>query len=256
MPKELVFAADDMLSVGDMSVVIDDGAGNYDRYKDSNHVLFMHKGLGQLNAYVDLAKQLERDGKKVNDCLEIGVFRGGSAVFLYELFELRRLVCVERNPKPVPLLAAFAATRPGLRTFYGVDQADAPALRQIIIDEFPDGLDLVIDDASHLYEPSRISFETAFPFVRPGGFYILEDWPWAHQPDAQRPDHWGMNNDAMTNLIFELTIGFAVNFHVFRRIVHTLGFTLVERGEQDLPRDGSFRMDDYLLTRGRPLVKI
>ena len=253
---EIKFAANDILLLGDRVVIIDNGSENYIKYKNDDHVLYMQKGISQVNSYVDLVKQLETDCHKIDKCLEIGVFRGGSAVFLHEIFGLSQLVCVEKSEKPVPLLEAFAATRPGVRTFYGVDQADATRLRQIITEQFPDGLDLVVDDASHLYQPSRISFETAFPFLRPGGLYLLEDWPWAHQPDAQQPDHYRASHDAMTNLIFELTIVFAVNFRVVRRIVHTLGFTLVERGDQDLPRDGGFRLDDYLRTRGRPLVKI
>ena len=247
--------AEDIISFGDVAVVID-APGNYARYKDSDHVLYMHKSVGQVNAYISLARDLERSGRRMRDCLEIGVFRGGSAVFLHELFGLSRLVCIEKYSRPIPLLEAFAATHPTLRAFYGVDQADAGRLRQIILEQFPDGLDLVIDDASHLYEESRISFETAFPFLRPGGLYIIEDWPWAHQPDAQEPQHYLAHAVALTNLIFELTVAFAVDHGVFSRIVHTLGFTWIERGSRNLPQDGSFRVDDYLLTRGRPLVKI
>ena len=39
----------------------------------------------------------------------------------------------------------------------------------------------MIDDASHLYEPSLASFETLFPLLRPGGTYIIEDWKWEHE---------------------------------------------------------------------------
>ena len=37
-------------------------------------------------------------------------------------------------------------------------------------------LDLVIDDASHLYGPTMASFEVLFPRLRPGGLYVIEDW--------------------------------------------------------------------------------
>jgi hypothetical protein len=39
-------------------------------------------------------------------------------------------------------------------------------------------VDLVIDDASHLYPFTKGSFETLFPRLRPGGLYIIEDWSW------------------------------------------------------------------------------
>ena len=60
---------------------------------------------------------------------------------------------------------------------YGVDQADAPALRRIVADEFAgEPLDLVIDDASHVLDPTRASFNVLFPLLRPGGVYVIEDW--------------------------------------------------------------------------------
>jgi hypothetical protein len=34
----------------------------------------------------------------------------------------------------------------------------------------------VIDDASHLLDPTRASFNVPFPLVRPGGVYVIEDW--------------------------------------------------------------------------------
>jgi predicted methyltransferase len=35
-------------------------------------------------------------------------------------------------------------------------------------------LDLVVDDTSHL-GPTRASFNTLFPRLRPGGVYVIED---------------------------------------------------------------------------------
>ncbi len=48
-------------------------------------------------------------------------------------------------------------------------------------------IDVVIDDASHLYEPTRASFETLFPLLRPGGLYLIEDWQWSYYTDFQPP---------------------------------------------------------------------
>ena len=45
---------------------------------------------------------------------------------------------------------------------------------------FPKGIDLVVDDASHLYEQTKATFAMLFPLVRPGGNYVIEDWSWAH----------------------------------------------------------------------------
>ena len=46
--------------------------------------------------------------------------------------------------------------------------------------------DIVIDDGSHINEDMIISFNTLFPLLKPGGWYIVEDlhacyWPWVQK---------------------------------------------------------------------------
>lgn len=65
-------------------------------------------------------------------------------------------------------------------------------------------LDLVIDDASHLYELTRTSFVTLFPLLQPGGMYIIEDWAWSHRQNAQVGSHPWQDQPALTNLIYQL----------------------------------------------------
>jgi len=62
-----------------------------------------------------------------------------------------------------------------------MDQADRDRVGAIMDEEFPGGpLDLVIDDASHLLAESRLSFESLFPRLRPGGLFVIEDWNGKH----------------------------------------------------------------------------
>lgn len=82
-----------------------------------------------------------------------------------------------------------------VRLHYGMSQGDRAAVGAILDAEFGTGpLDMIIDDASHQLDLPRASFEVAFPRLRPGGVYVLEDWGWAHwagslqQPDGQRHD--------------------------------------------------------------------
>jgi hypothetical protein len=72
-----------------------------------------------------------------------------------------------------------------------VNQEDREAVREIAEHEFDAPLDLVIDDASHLYEPTRTSFDALFPLLRPGGLYIVEDWQMAYVEDFVRDPSWG-----------------------------------------------------------------
>ncbi|MGZ4727705.1 MAG: class I SAM-dependent methyltransferase [Acidimicrobiales bacterium] len=115
-----------------------------------------------------------------SDCVELGIFRGGSTAFLAQMLHPRRLVAMDISPDPVESLERFLRQRhltEAVRTHYGVDQSDQAALAAIVTAEFGDGrLDLVIDDASHLYHPTVASFEVLFPRLRTGGLYVIEDW--------------------------------------------------------------------------------
>lgn len=114
--------------------------------------------------------------------VELGIRRGGSTALLYELAResIERLVAFELDPTPAGALQRFieaGSLDNVIRPHYGVDQADRVRVAELVASGFgAEPIDLVVDDASHLYGPSLASFETLFPLVRPGGVYIIEDW--------------------------------------------------------------------------------
>lgn len=112
--------------------------------------------------------------------VELGISQGGSVALLALLARPAMFVAVELDPTPIePLLAVLREKGLGetVRPYFGVDQADRVRLAEIIEREFGDEqLDLVIDDASHRYEPTVASFEVLFPRMAPGGLYVIEDW--------------------------------------------------------------------------------
>ncbi|MEU9111255.1 class I SAM-dependent methyltransferase [Streptomyces sp. NPDC048483] len=68
---------------------------------------------------------------------------------------------------------------PRLRTFVG-SQNDASFLRELAERHGP--FDIIIDDGSHVNEHILASFDALLPYVRPGGWYVIEDiqtsyWP-------------------------------------------------------------------------------
>ncbi len=66
-------------------------------------------------------------------------------------------------------------------------QDDSERLNGVLDVIAPDGLDIIIDDASHLGDISRLSLINLFPRLKSGGFYILEDWGtgyWESWPDG------------------------------------------------------------------------
>jgi hypothetical protein len=140
----------------------------------NDEVITLFKQPIFIRNYID-----QLDGLKVDSMVEVGVWDGGSAIFFWNLLKPKKMCCIELK-KRVEKLSGYIEREQlsdKFRIHLGVDQADRESLNSIMEKEYSDSpLDLVIDDASHLYSPSRATFETLFPRLRPGGLYILEDW--------------------------------------------------------------------------------
>jgi predicted O-methyltransferase YrrM len=120
------------------------------------------------------------EGLEVDHLVELGIRRGGSTALLHELMRPERLVAFELDPEPTPALTDYIEARSlqaSIRPHYGVDQADRATVAEVVDRELRGRpIDLVIDDASHRYDPTLASFEVLFPRLRPGGLFIIEDW--------------------------------------------------------------------------------
>jgi predicted O-methyltransferase YrrM len=119
--------------------------------------------------------------RKPRHLLELGVFRGGSAALLQLIAKPERMLALELSPERIGILDRFIETEgleDRLRVEFGVDQSDSVLVRKLAIEHLGEGrsIDMIIDDASHLLGPTRSSFETLFPLLRPGGIYIIEDY--------------------------------------------------------------------------------
>ncbi len=174
--------------------------------------------------------------------MEIGIFKGGSIALFHELFQPERLVAIDLSQERVAALDEYVASHRLARVvkpYYGVDQSDAPRLRAILQEEIgANGIDLVVDDGCHLLEESRASFNAVFPFLRPGGAYVIEDWAWAHWP-GEWQDHGGpwAAFPATTQLIFELVMAAASYPELIASVEARADLALVRRGGAPLPPD-------------------
>jgi hypothetical protein len=166
-----------------------------------------------------------------------------------------QLITVDRRATPSDALVHFIATRGFSKTvtpFCGVDQGNATRLRQVLsatLDDEP--LDLVIDDASHLVDLTRRTFNCLFPRLRPGGTYAIEDWAWAHTAKA---GIWlTTEHTPLTVFIFELILacahapGALSNVNVFGNMA------LITRGDAELDAE-TFDVSSYCNGKGRALV--
>lgn len=186
-------------------------------------------------------KLLSAIGAKPRTILEFGVWQGGSTVLFDQLYAPERLVAIERNPRPIEPLERYRTRfrrEQALDIRYGMDQADAPAISEIISEKFDGSIDLILDDASHFYEESRASFLATFPFLAPGGKYIVEDWGWSHSP----AEHWTRpyfeNKCALTNLLVDVSVLSTVCHGIIGKITVHPSFFSVERGAAPLATDG------------------
>lgn len=190
--------------VDGVKFTLDWAPGGSQRVSTPNDFTMM-KGAGFLTQYCALAGPFDR-------ILELGVYQGGGLVFFDRLFRPKKISAIELSTTPVPALDAYAERTEGrMRVHYGTSQDDAERLSKIVQEDFGGVIDLVVDDASHFYQPTRASFVELFPRLRAGGIYIIEDWTWSFQADFQRPDAPWRERDALANLVIDLMEDMAVN---------------------------------------------
>ncbi len=104
----------------------------------------------------------------------------------------------------------------------------------------------MIDDASHDYHLTRRAFEILFPHVRPGGFYVIEDWGWAHMRG------FGLWTDkpAMSNLIYQLLMVNAGRPDLISAIQLFRGLAFIRKGRK-APVGGGMSLDELCWMQDR-----
>jgi predicted O-methyltransferase YrrM len=152
----------------------------------------------------------------IHNMIELGIFKGGSVALYEEIYSPRRLIGIDIETDRVEALDDYLGRRAAtdrVRLYYGIDQNDRETLKRVARENFKDRiLDLVVDDASHRYEASRISLNVLLPLLRPGGIYLLEDWAWAHWSDSDTfqanvesadSEEYSYQKSPMSQLVFE-----------------------------------------------------
>jgi len=197
---------------------------------------------------------IEHPGFKPEQVFELGLWDGGSMVFWYELFHPSKHVGVDiQNKRNSPCFQRYLSdqrVQDRVKPYWAVDQADSARLRQLWQTEFGKPLDLVIDDASHLYGPPKPVLKTLFPLLRPGGLYLIEDWAWGHWRDFFAPDHAWVAERPLTALILHLLEAVGTGMGLIRRLHVFQGFVVVERGPGVV--NGAFSLDSQILRRDEP----
>ena len=103
--------------------------------------------------------------------LEIGTWKGASVASFYHYFNKAIIFCLDRNYK-----FQFRSNR--INFFYcdTRNKNDIKQFEDLLIRKKSETLDVIIDDASHIYSDILNNFKNFFKKVKPGGFYVIEDF--------------------------------------------------------------------------------
>lgn len=198
---------------------------DYTRKTDQTRIIILKDRRSLESYYTVLRNHVARN------VLEFGVLEGGSAILFSLLLDLDKFVGVELNDPPSGLRQFLSEQEVGkrIRLHFKTSQTDEAKIRNIIRNEF-DGtpLDLIIDDASHEYALTKRTFEIAFPHLRPGGLYVIEDWGWPHWKGCTAC----MGEPALSKLIFELSMVCATSPEIINDVWVHSSFAFIRKSEE------------------------
>jgi cephalosporin hydroxylase len=172
---------------------------------------------------------------RTNRVIELGIWDGGSVAFWNEVLQPEKLVALDNSTRgDSPSFQRFIQSKGlegRLKTFWNTDQGNGRRLREIVEREFNGTLDIVIDDASHVFEPTLASFEVLFPMLAPGGFYFIEDWQWFHEPEHEHSPmaRWVAHN--LSRLAVQLMESVGTSDDCIASVTVTKRFLAIERGK-------------------------
>jgi cephalosporin hydroxylase len=233
-------------SLGGENFVISEIYAGEENWRPSTSEAFaIMKSESYIRFYENLAS-----GFSPRAILELGIFQGGSYVFLDKLFKPRRMSAVDMWPKPVEPLLQYLSRSENRFVHFATPQHDGETLKQIVLGELEHELDLVVDDASHAYEGTKASFQVLFPLLRPGGIYVIEDWSWAHNSSYQSPDAPRSNRHALSNLLFE-QIMLLGSTSLISEIRVWKFLYLIHKAETPVSRTETESIFDQILSRGK-----
>jgi 3-dehydroquinate dehydratase len=244
--RNLVWETDHRLRVGDACFEL--STSSYTA-RTTDEVIVLLKTRGMVEWYRKLL-----EGSNTRNILEFGTWEGGSPLFFGTATSVAKFVGIDLRGESAAIDRQIAKNGVSnrVRIFHRTSQSDRAAVSKIIDQQFSEPLDVVIDDASHQYVHTKAAFEIAFPRLRVGGLYIIEDWNWAHYENFRCQEEW-RQDPALSNLVLELTL--ALGSHCRSIGLIEIGpWYVVVRKMAETP--ANFRLDDVIRLGTRSFVKI
>jgi hypothetical protein len=154
---------------------------------DFARIFFAHDGR-VVNKWLHYLDVYDRHLSRFRDTdvrvLEIGVYMGGSLQILRKyLGAAATIFGIDINPE--------CASRVDEPNKVRIGSQDDEAFLSKVVEELG-GVDVIIDDGSHIAGHQRTSFSVLFPLLSNDGIYILEDlhtayWPGLYRGGLKRP---------------------------------------------------------------------
>ena len=114
--------------------------------------------------------------------LELGIYEGGSLLLWRDYFPMGTIVGIDIQVK------VDFSNEERVHVFQGAQQ-DTAFLSEVARKTAPEGFDIIIDDASHFGNLTKIAFWHLFDnHLKPSGLYVIEDWGtgyWSDWPDGK-----------------------------------------------------------------------
>jgi hypothetical protein len=119
--------------------------------------------------YADVYERLFPDRSIVKNVLEVGLAEGGSILAWREIFVNANIVGVDKEYCPVE--------RGPRLEIHQANQRDRDALRRIAGNR---QFDMIVEDASHILDNNLLTLFFLWPYVKEGGYYVIEEMQDVH----------------------------------------------------------------------------
>lgn len=209
------------------------------------HDLVMFKNEGQRRLW---KKRVSGRRQRLNNILELGIAKGGSLPYLFDLCQAKFIVGVDIEKEDPQIRLAYdrSEMKDQFALCFQTNQTDQTALNKIVSEYFPNGLDMIVDDASHLLADTRRSFEILFPHLRPGGLYVIEDYSWAQNKSFYRfaPNRY-RGQPMTTQLILEITMLMTTHDRWITSVSADNNTITVEKGPLKTPKPLSIKDNTF-----------
>ena len=136
----------------------------------------------------------------VRKLFEIGVLDGASLRMFADFFPKAKIYGIDIESKYL-----FNTDR--IKTFLA-DQGDRKKLQEFI-GKFGGDFDIILDDGGHMMNLQQISFGFLFRYLKPGGYYVIEDIHTSLLPKESFGAEADGSNTTLTMIIRFITTGTA-----------------------------------------------